>query len=76
MGLMLKRICSQKCNIRLTYRNGTRLSDPCVQVRLKGGVEVRVPSKLVKDRHLCIYWRMLRPEFVKTFGESQDEEVW
>eukprot|EP00903_Cladosiphon_okamuranus_P015185 g14039.t1 len=34
-------------------------------VRLDDGPEIIVPATRVTDRHLSIYWRMLRPEFVK-----------
>lgn len=29
-----------------------------------------VPAKFVTDRHLSIFWRMLRPEFVKGDAEA------
>lgn len=35
------------------------------QVRVDSGTEMNVSATRVADRHLSIYWRMLRPEFVK-----------
>ncbi|CAM9265877.1 unnamed protein product [Ascophyllum nodosum] len=44
-------------------------------VRFSCGQVCKVPAVYVKDRHLCIYWRMLRPEFVRSFSGTKEEET-
>lgn len=46
------------------------------QVRLETGSVVCVSGQHVEDRRLSIYWRMLRPEFVKSSYPQASEQVW
>lgn len=46
-----------------------------LQVQLDTGEVIKVPASGVRDRQLSIYWRMMRPEFVKGCAQIMANQV-